>query len=100
MRIEPTAATTIVATVLAPIGSPAAFRMAGLTMMMYAIATNVEVPPRMSFRMVFHPHPALRRRISGHTGRIDAESQRVRYNNATPQEILRLRGLTSVTAPE
>src|SRR4051812_22387347 len=26
--------------------------MAGLTTMMYAMATNVDVPPRMSFRMV------------------------------------------------
>src|SRR3954454_17735840 len=50
--MKPTAATTIVATGLAPTGSPAAFRMAGLTTMMYAMATNVDVPPRMSFRMV------------------------------------------------
>src|SRR3954454_14338600 len=39
------------ATVLAPTGRPAAFRMAGLTTMMYAMATKVVAPPRMSFRM-------------------------------------------------
>src|ERR1051326_5268224 len=51
MRNEPAAATTIVATVLAPVGSPAARRMAGLTTMMYAIARNVVVPPRSSVRV-------------------------------------------------
>ena len=34
MRNEPSAATTIVATVLAPVGRPAARRMAGFTTMM------------------------------------------------------------------
>src|SRR4051812_41568395 len=78
ITIEPTAATTIVATVLAPTGNPAAFRMAGLTMMMYAIATNVDVPPRMSFRMVetlscaetcHREPPELRRRSRSSVGR-------------------------------
>jgi hypothetical protein len=39
-----------VATVLAPTGKPANFRIAGLTTMMYAIARNVVVPPMISMR--------------------------------------------------
>src|SRR6266851_936586 len=49
---DPIAATRIVATVLAPAGSPANFRMAGLTTMMYAIARNVVTPPMTSIRAV------------------------------------------------
>src|SRR5438093_7650991 len=51
MSSDPIAATRIVATVLAPIGNPAAPRIAGLTTMMYAIARNVVTPPMISVRM-------------------------------------------------
>ncbi len=50
MSSEPATATTIVATVLGPTGSPAFSRMAGLTTMMYAIARNVAAPPSTSAR--------------------------------------------------
>jgi hypothetical protein len=42
----------IVATIDAPKGIPAASRIFGLTMMMYAIVTNVVSPARISCLMV------------------------------------------------
>src|SRR6476661_2862725 len=60
MRIEPTAATRIVATVLAPTGSPAAFRIAGLTTMMYAIARKVLAPASTSVRNINGIMPGMK----------------------------------------
>src|SRR5205085_5288431 len=51
MRNVPNAAVRIMATVEGPIGIPAAARMAGLTTMMYAMETNVVMPPTTSLRM-------------------------------------------------
>ena len=46
----PNAAERIVATMEGPFGIPAASRIAGLTMMMYAIVRKVVIPANVSFR--------------------------------------------------
>jgi hypothetical protein len=52
MTIQPKAAVRIVAAMQASYGMPAAFRIAGLTMIMYAIEMKVTIPAVTSLRMV------------------------------------------------